>query len=127
MSNLKIVRDFCAVWAARDLDRIMGFIAPDCFYHNIPMAPVVGDGPIREFMKGFLGMASEIEFRVHFDAENPAGVVMNERTDRFQINGTWVELPVMGVFELQDGKIAKWRDYFDANQFNTQLAKATKQ
>ena len=126
MSNLQIIRDFCAVWAAKDLYRIMGFLSPDCFYHNIPMDPVVGDGPIREFMKGFLGMAQAIEFRVHFDAENEAGVVMNERTDRFQVNGTWVELPVMGVFELQAGKIAKWRDYFDANQFNTQLAKATK-
>jgi limonene-1,2-epoxide hydrolase len=91
------------------------------------MDPVVGDGPIREFMKGFLGMAQAIEFRVHFDAENSAGVVMNERTDRFQVNGTWVELPVMGVFELSGGKISRWRDYFDANQFNTQLAKATKQ
>lgn len=127
MSNLQIVRDFCAAWAAKDLDRIMGFLTSDCFYHNIPMDPVVGDGPIRDFMKGFLGMAQAIEFRVHFDAENAAGVVMNERTDRFQVNGTWVELPVMGVFELQAGKIAKWRDYFDANQFNTQLAKATKQ
>jgi limonene-1,2-epoxide hydrolase len=38
---------------------------------------------------------------------------MNERTDRFEIGGTWVDLPVAGVFELRDGRIALWRDYFD--------------
>ena len=28
-----------------------------------------------------------------------------------------VSLPVMGVFELADGKITAWRDYFDMAQF----------
>jgi hypothetical protein len=27
-----------------------------------------------------------------------------------------VEIPVMGTFEIRDGKIAVWRDYFDLNQ-----------
>jgi len=31
---------------------------------------------------------------------------------------------VMGTFELRDGKIAKWRDYFDLNQYMTQMAAA---
>ena len=30
----------------------------------------------------------------------------------------------MGTFEVRDGKIAKWRDYFDLNQYMTQLAAA---
>ncbi len=31
-------------------------------------------------------------------------------------------LPVMGVFEIQDGKIAAWRDYFDLATLNQQMA-----
>ena len=27
--------------------------------------------------------------------------------------GGRIELPVMGVFEVRDGRIAVWRDYFD--------------
>jgi limonene-1,2-epoxide hydrolase len=27
----------------------------------------------------------------------------------------------MGTFELRDGKIAAWRDYFDLNQYMSQL------
>ena len=30
-------------------------------------------------------------------------------------------LPVMGAFEVSDGKINAWRDYFDMNQFTSQM------
>jgi limonene-1,2-epoxide hydrolase len=41
-------------------------------------------------------------------------VVMNERTDVLRRkDGGEVSLPVMGVFEIQNDRIAVWRDYFD--------------
>ena len=33
--------------------------------------------------------------------------------DRFRFGDKRVELPCAGVFEIRDGKIAVWRDYFD--------------
>ena len=42
---------------------------------------------------------------------------MNERTDILVMDGKRVELPVMGVFELEGGKIRGWRDYFDMSAF----------
>ena len=45
-----------------------------------------------------------------------------ERVDRFLMNGRWVELKVMGAFELRDGKISAWRDYFDMGQFQSAMA-----
>ena len=41
---------------------------------------------------------------------------MTERTDAFTLNGRLGEFPVMGIFEIRDGKIAAWRDYFDLAQ-----------
>jgi len=32
-----------------------------------------------------------------------------------------VSLPVSGTFEVREGKITAWRDYFDMNQFVKQL------
>ncbi|MGA1053612.1 MAG: limonene-1,2-epoxide hydrolase family protein, partial [Ilumatobacteraceae bacterium] len=32
-----------------------------------------------------------------------------------------IVLPVMGTFEVVDGRIAVWRDYFDLNQYLQQL------
>lgn len=36
-----------------------------------------------------------------------------ERLDRHQLAKGWVELPVTGVWEVRDGRITVWRDYFD--------------
>ncbi len=46
-----------------------------------------------------------------------------ERLDRFLIDGKWSQFSVMGIFELQDGRITHWRDYFDSAQ--VEAAKAT--
>ena len=43
-------------------------------------------------------------------------VVTTERIDAFTLNGKLGEFPVMGIFEIRDGKIAAWRDYFDMAQ-----------
>lgn len=41
-------------------------------------------------------------------------IVMNERIDRFKMpDGTWLEIPLMGVFDVENGKITRWVDYFD--------------
>jgi limonene-1,2-epoxide hydrolase len=51
-------------------------------------------------------------------------VVFTERVDVFTYPDNTVELPVAGVFEVRDGKIAAWRDYFDVNMFMSQMAPA---
>ena len=120
--NEALIRDFLAAFDAIDLDRIMGFFAADAVYHNIPVAPVRGTAAIRGVLQGFMGMASEVNWIVHNLAETRDGVVLTERTDRFLVRGKWIELPVMGSFEIRDGKIGAWRDYFDMKQFQDQLA-----
>lgn len=118
-ADASVITDFIAAWSTGEIDRIMDFFHEDAVYTNVPIDPPNrGVAAIRQTIETFVGMAEAIEFVVHASAENPtAGVVMNERTDRFLIGGKWIELPVMGVFELRDGKISAWRDYFDLAQF----------
>ena len=114
--NLSIIDDFIASWGAMDVERIMTFFAPDAVYTNMPIDPPNrGHAEIRATIGGFLGMASRVEFVVHHQAEDAArGIVRNERTDRFEMApGRWAEIRVMGVFEMREGKILAWRDYFD--------------
>ncbi|HEV7854456.1 MAG TPA: limonene-1,2-epoxide hydrolase family protein, partial [Mycobacterium sp.] len=41
-------------------------------------------------------------------------LVMNERTDVMRRKGGEpIPLPVTGVFEIENGRIKAWRDYFD--------------
>jgi limonene-1,2-epoxide hydrolase len=119
--NQKIVLDFIGACNANDVDRILGFLHPECVYHNVPLAPVQGTEAIRGVLQGFLGMASEVDWVVHQIAESDEGCVLTERTDRFVMGEKRVELPVMGAFEIRGGKITAWRDYFDLEQFQRQL------
>jgi limonene-1,2-epoxide hydrolase len=122
--NTDLIDRFTAAWKRLNVDEIMGFFSDDAVYTNIPIdPPSEGKEAIRKTIEGFVGMATAIEFVVHRTAENPAaGLVMNERTDRFRIGEKWVEARVMGVFELRGGKIAAWRDYFDLAEFQSQMS-----
>jgi limonene-1,2-epoxide hydrolase len=42
---------------------------------------------------------------------------MVERLDRTDVGDKHVDLPCFGVFEMQNGQIKEWRDYFDMNTF----------
>ena len=120
--HIKTVEHFIDAWNERDLDKIMSFFAADCLYHNIPMDPIQGVDEIRKFIEGFIGMSSEIAWEVHQIAETAKGAVLTERTDKFKLGERWIALPVMGTFEIEDGKFVAWRDYFDAAQFQNQMA-----
>ena len=115
-ANTELVDRFIAAWKTGDVDHIVSFFHDDAVYTNVPIDPPNrGIEAIRTMIGGFLGMAQAMEFVVHHSAEN-------ERTDRFQLGERWVELPVMGVFELRDGRIQAWRDYFDLAQFQNGMA-----
>jgi limonene-1,2-epoxide hydrolase len=117
----EIVRRFCAAWGDGDLDALMGFFADDAVYHNIPIAPVVGVEAIRATIDGFTQGVDGIEFRLDQIAAD-GDTVLTERVDVFRFpGGHAIELPVMGTFEVRDAKIASWRDYFDLNQFMSQM------
>ena len=119
--NQQIVENFIAAWGRNDVDEIMSFFQPDAIYHNIPVGPVTGTDAIRQVIVGFAGNATAIEWILKEIAESASGAVLTERVDRFEIGGKWIELRVMGSFELRDGKIAHWRDYFEMKQFTDQM------
>ena len=120
-SNVETVRSFCDAFARRDPDEILGFFTDDAVYHNMPMAPVNGTTAIRSILEMFLKPATSVEFIVLKIAES-GDTVLTERLDRFEMGGRTVELPVAGVFDLRDGKIAAWRDYFDLSMWTKQMS-----
>jgi len=117
-----VVDRFIAAFPRKDLDELMGFFTDDAVYENVPIDPPArGKEAIRKTLEMFVGMATRIEFVVHHQLAHGA-VVMNERTDRFEIDGRWLELRAMGVFEVAGQRIVAWRDYFDMGQYRSQLA-----
>ncbi|MGW0247017.1 SgcJ/EcaC family oxidoreductase [Nocardia goodfellowii] len=108
-----LVRAMCQAWSDPDPAAIAEYFAEDAVYHNIPMEPVVGRAAITEFVTSMLGPFTGIDFDIHLQVSNGA-TVMNERTDTLRgRDGRDTPLPVVGVFEVHDGLITAWRDYFD--------------
>jgi limonene-1,2-epoxide hydrolase len=108
-----VVTEFCKKWLTADPDELAGYFTEDAVYHNIPMEPVQGREAIKQFIAGFTAGFDGIDFQVHRQVSD-GNVVMNERTDvMHRKDGGEIPLPVTGVFEVIDGRIAAWRDYFD--------------
>ena len=108
----EVVQEFCAAFATKDVDTIASLLADDVVYHNVGMAPAVGKEASVAMIQGFLDMAEKMMFEIHRIAAN-GDSVLTERTDTFTINGADSPVAVMGSFDLRDGKIVAWRDYFD--------------
>jgi limonene-1,2-epoxide hydrolase len=117
----EVVQRFCDAVATGDLDAVVAFFTDDAVYHNIPLEPVVGPDAIRTTLESFTGAVESLEFRM-LNLAAAGSTVLTERVDVFRFpDGYEIALPVMGTFDIVDGKIAGWRDYFDMNQFMSQL------
>jgi len=120
-ANSQIVRDFVNAWSTLDVDRIVDFFAEDGVYHNMPIAPVVGRSQLRAFIARFVKDWTATEWEIVTLVES-GDVVVAERVDRTKVGDELVELPCCGVFEIMDGKIRIWRDYFDMATYTRSLA-----
>ncbi|MEZ0068244.1 limonene-1,2-epoxide hydrolase [Streptacidiphilus sp. MAP12-20] len=124
-SPIEVVGRFCAAWSDNmGAAELAAFFTGDAIYHNIPLAPITGREAIADTITSFIRPGppgiEHIEFRVINIAAN-GPVVMTERVDVFRLSDKSFELPVMGTFEVTDGKIKAWRDYFDMNQFTSRM------
>jgi limonene-1,2-epoxide hydrolase len=116
----QVVDKFIAAFAAKDLEGAMSLVAEDCYYDNVPVGDMRGHAAMREFLGPMFKSSDPVEFEVHRSAAT-GNVVLNERTDRMVIKGKQIAIPVAGVFEVNDGLITFWRDYFDNGMFMKQL------
>ena len=120
-TSTQVVSAFVAAIEGKDLDSALALVAEDVVYDNVPLGEVRGPEGIRAALARILTSAERVEWLVHHQV-GEADVVMNERLDRFLVAGRWIEVPVAGLFVLRDGRIALWRDYFDAATYRRQTA-----
>ena len=117
----RIVRDFCAAFEKHDAEALRPYFTDDVVYHNIPMEPAVGIDAAVAFIEGFFAMCDSMVIEtLHLAVRG--NVVLTERVDTFTMGRKVAPLPVMGTFEVRDGKIAAWRDYFDLAQITAMLS-----
>jgi limonene-1,2-epoxide hydrolase len=117
----RVVREFCAAFEKHDAEALRPFFTDDVVYHNMPMDPAVGIDAAVAFIAGFFGMCQSMVIET-INLAVRDNVVLTERIDTFTIGSVVAPLPVMGTFEIRDGKISVWRDYFDMAQITNMLS-----
>lgn len=117
-ANLQAVRRLCEEWPRLTREGFNQLLTADCLYINVPWLdrPCIGADAAYEALSRYQD-GWRVECRT-LNIVASGDVVLTERLERFQRPGetTLTDLYVMGAFEMKDGKIAKWRDYFDAAQ-----------
>jgi limonene-1,2-epoxide hydrolase len=121
MSPSEIVTRFIHALEAKDVAAAAALVADEISYENMPMQPIVGRDAMVAALEPFLAAASEVDWVIlaqHADGR----VVFNERVDRFHLAAGWLEIPVAGVFHVDEqDRITLWRDYFDLAGYQRQL------
>ena len=116
-SNENVIRDFIISWSNLDADELVEYFTDDGVYHNMPMEPVAGKENIRQFINGFIQPWTNTTWDI-LSIISKGDIVIAERLDRTIAGEKKVNLPCVGVFEMENGKIKIWRDYFDINTYS---------
>ncbi|MCP3992818.1 MAG: DUF4440 domain-containing protein [Actinomycetia bacterium] len=114
--NVAVVTEFVEAWSRLDADELAAYFTEDGCYHNMPAGPVSGRDNVRNMIAAFTADWTETEWDL-LNIVGEGDVVIAERLDRTKAGDKAVDLPCTGVFEMEDGKIKVWRDYFDMATF----------
>lgn len=115
-SNEQVVRDFLSAWSRLDPAELAGYFTDDGCYHNVPTGPVRGREQVEAFIRAFTANWTGTDWEI-ISIGAVGDRVYAERIDRTRTSQGDVDLPCLGVFEMADGKIREWRDYFDLNTY----------
>jgi limonene-1,2-epoxide hydrolase len=108
-----VVERFLDHLLAGEIDAAAELLDVDVEYMNVSLPTLHGRKRVRRFFQRTLGRASAgFEVYVHaIAADGPT--VLTERTDVLKLGRLSVQLWVCGRFDVRDGQIVLWRDYFD--------------
>ena len=114
--NETVIREFLKAWSRLDPKELASYFTDDGIYHNMPLQPVQGREKIQRFIGGFISSWTKTDWEV-VNIVAAGDLVIAERVDRTKAGDKSVDLPCVGVFELENGKIKVFRDYFDLGTY----------
>lgn len=125
-NNEKVVVDFihAAYGTSMDIDAMAALMAEDFVWQlHVPLSPIVRgrDAARAELEKHntlSTGMIEGSEIRT---IVSDGDTVIVERVDVNAMNGVAVTFHVTALFELRDGAITHWREYWDTTHVAQQL------
>ena len=119
-SPVPTVERFLELLRLGDLDQAVALLAADVVYENVGLPTVHGRERVRRLFGRAYDGGGGFDVVIHtICADGPS--VLTERTDFLTFRKLHMEFWVCGRFDVRDGQIVLWRDYFDFLKFNTAL------
>jgi len=113
--NTRTVEAFLNALQNEDFAAVEALFDDDLVYENVGFSRIRGG---RRTAKLLSRMQGRIGFQVKIHRIAADGsAVLTERTDALILGPLRVQFWVCGVFEVNNGRITLWRDYFDAYDF----------
>ncbi|PQA85982.1 nuclear transport factor 2 family protein [Hyphococcus luteus] len=114
MSNYRQVEGIIDAWRRKDIDAVLNHVDEDVEYHYlVGVQPLRGKDEMRALLEKFGAGQSEIRWRIVNAVENGDMVMVEGVDDYVDARGRRIQTPYMGVFEFENGKVRRWRDYLD--------------
>ncbi|MET7990033.1 limonene-1,2-epoxide hydrolase family protein [Amycolatopsis sp. NPDC005232] len=117
-----VVTAFLQALEDMDVERALNHVAVDITYQNVPLPAAHGLAAMEKQLRMLTRFGTGFEARTHHIAAD-GNVVLTERTDVLRRGSFAVEFWVCGTFEVENGRIVLWRDYFDWTTFLAASAK----
>jgi limonene-1,2-epoxide hydrolase len=112
VDNAHTVEVFLAALQDQDLDTAAAQLDDNLVYENVGYPTIRGRARAVKLFRGLQRPNLGFEAKIHRIAVNGA-TVLTERTDVLVIGPVRMQFWVCGVFEVHNGRITLWRDYFD--------------
>lgn len=122
VDNAHTVEVFLTALQDKDLDTAGAQLDADLVYENVGFPTIRGRARTLKLFRGMLRPSLGFEVKFHRIAVNGASV-LTERTDVLVVGPVRMQFWVCGVFEVHNGRITLWRDYFDMFDFTKALAR----
>jgi limonene-1,2-epoxide hydrolase len=121
IDNAHVVEILLSSLQAADADAAGAVLDEDLVYQNVGFPTIHGRARAMKLFRAMEGRAG-FEVKTHRIAVNGSSV-LTERTDVLQFGPLRLQFWVCGVFEVHDGRITLWRDYFDMWDFTKALVR----
>ncbi|MGV9710741.1 limonene-1,2-epoxide hydrolase family protein [Gordonia sp. NPDC003424] len=109
---IDIVTTMLDEFARGNIDAAMAEIDDDIVYTNVSLPTVRGKRKVAKIFARFDGGRYGFNYRmVNVASDGP--VVLTERIDEIRIGRVALQFWVWGRFEIAEGRVVLWRDYFD--------------
>lgn len=109
---MEVTEAFLEALASAEVDRAADYLAEDVQYTNVGLPTIRGRSDVAAVLRGLDRPSMSFEVYIHSSAAS-GPVVLNERTDVINVGPVRAQFWVCGRFEVHDGHITVWRDYFD--------------